>query len=332
MLTQFNQFIRSYQWHEVLLELAVIWIGVYLVFRFLRGTRGAGVIKGFTLLLVVVTVLVWLLGDAFSRLNFIYERFFQLLAILLIVVFQPELRQAMIRLGDTRWFRTSREDTDRVVEAVSNAVQFLSKSQFGALIAIERNVKLGGLIEGGQELDAKLSARLLQSIFWPNSPLHDLGVVIRGERILAAGVQFPLVEEGTLPQHFGSRHRAAAGLSMETDCLVVIVSEETGAISMAERGKIEYDLPRDQFEGLLSERLESSPTLLDFSGEPAEAVAPEKGDEPAPDADAPEAESHQKGSGGKADPDGSDPTAAASKPDSPRKTSEKAVTSSSDPS
>ncbi|TVQ54613.1 MAG: TIGR00159 family protein [Phycisphaerales bacterium] len=272
MWMQLNQFIRSYQWHEVLLEMAVIWIGVYLVFRFLRGTRGAGIIKGFALLLVIVTVLVWLLGDAFSRLEHIYERFFALLAILLIVVFQPELRQAMIRLGDARWFRTSREDTDRVVKDVSNAVQFLSKSQFGALIAIERNIKLGGLIEGGQELDARLSARLLQSIFWPNSPLHDLGVVIRGERILAAGVQFPLVEEGTLPQHFGSRHRAAAGLSMETDCIVVIVSEETGAISLAERGKIDYDLPREDFPRLLGERLENPSTLLDFSGQPATTV------------------------------------------------------------
>lgn len=272
MWMQLNQFIRSYQWHEVLLEMAVIWIGVYLVFRFLRGTRGAGIIKGFALLLVIVTVLVWLLGDAFSRLEHIYERFFALLAILLIVVFQPELRQAMIRLGDARWFRTSREDTDRVVKDVSNAVQFLSKSQFGALIAIERNIKLGGLIEGGQELDAHLSARLLQSIFWPNSPLHDLGVVIRGERILAAGVQFPLVEEGTLPQHFGSRHRAAAGLSMETDCIVVIVSEETGAISLAERGKIDYDLPREDFPRLLGERLENPSTLLDFSGQPATTV------------------------------------------------------------
>ena len=272
MWMQLNQFLRSYQWHEVLLEMAVIWIGVYLVFRFLRGTRGAGIIKGFALLLVIVTVLVWLLGDAFSRLEHIYERFFALLAILLIVVFQPELRQAMIRLGDTRWFRTSREDTDRVVKDVSDAVQFLSKSQFGALIAIERNIKLGGLIEGGQELDARLSARLLQSIFWPNSPLHDLGVVIRGERILAAGVQFPLVEEGTLPQHFGSRHRAAAGLSMETDCVVVIVSEETGAISLAVRGKIDYDLPREDFPELLGERLETPSTLLDFSGQPTTTV------------------------------------------------------------
>jgi diadenylate cyclase len=266
MFIDLNQFFRSYQWYEVLLELAVIWICVYFIFRFLRGTRGAGVIKGLTLLLVALTLAIWLLGrvsDAFGRINFIYERFFGLLAILLIVVFQPELRQAMIRLGQTSWLRSDRRDTSKVVSSVSEAVQFLSKSQFGALIAIERNVRLGGLIEGGQPLDAEVSSRLLQSIFWPNSPLHDLGVVIRGDRILAAGVQFPLVEEGTLPPNLGSRHRAAAGLTTESDAIVVIVSEETGAVSIAERGRIEYDIPREQLHEILAQRLESPATLRD---------------------------------------------------------------------
>lgn len=264
MFFDLSQFFRSYQWYEVLLEVAVIWLCVFFVFRFLRGTRGAGVIKGLTLLLVALTVLIWVLGrasDAFGRINFIYERFFGLLAILLIVVFQPELRQAMIRLGQTRWFGSGSRDTSKVVIAISDAVQFLSKSQFGALIAIERNVRLGGLIEGGQTIDADVSARLLQSIFWPNSPLHDLGVVIRGERIAAAGVQFPLVEEGTLPPNLGSRHRAAAGLTTESDAIVVIVSEETGTVSIAERGHIEYDVSRDELPEILSERLESPGTL-----------------------------------------------------------------------
>lgn len=266
MFDSLNQFIRGYQLHEIILEMAVIWVGVFLVFRFLRGTRGAGVIKGFTLLLIVLTVLVWLLSrasDAFARLNFIYERFFGLLAILLIVVFQPELRQAMIRLGHARWFRPARSDMSKVNAAVCDAVQFLSKSQFGALIAIERSVGLGGLVEGGQALDAEVSARLLQSIFWPNSPLHDLGVVIREDRIVAAGVQFPLVEEGTLPAHFGSRHRAGVGLSQEADCIVVIVSEETGAISIAERGRIDYDIARDRLSEVLARRLEAAPAATD---------------------------------------------------------------------
>jgi diadenylate cyclase len=207
---------------------------------------------------VVATVIIKLAmatdSDAFTRLNFIYDRFLTLAAILLIVVFQRELRQAMGRLGHAMNFRT-RGRAHGVVEAVAQAVDFLSKSQFGALIAIERSSRLGELAEGGVELDAKVDARLLESIFWPNSPLHDLGVVIRGDRVVAASVQFPLVEEGALPQKYGSRHRAGAGLSLEADCLVVIVSEETGGITIAERGQLDSDIARDRFHAVLAERL-----------------------------------------------------------------------------
>lgn len=252
------QLIRSYQVYQVIIEMAVIWIFVYAVFRFLRGTRGAGIFKGFAILFVLVTLLIRVLGqgsNAFERLNFIYDKFLGLLAIVLIVIFQPELRQAMIRLSHTRQFRGSRGHAREVIDSVREAVEFLGKNQFGALIAIERSVQLGGLVEGGQALDARISARLLESIFWPNSPLHDLGVVIRDNRIVAAGVQFPLAEEGVLPPRTGSRHRAAVGLTMESDCVVVIVSEETGALSIAERGRIEYDIPRPELASILSRRL-----------------------------------------------------------------------------
>lgn len=270
MISNFYHIIRSYELHEVILEMAVIWIGVYLVFRFLRGTRGAGVIKGFAVLLVVLTLMIRVIGqatDAFGQLNFLYERFLGLLAIVLIVVFQPELRQAMVRLGQTRLFRSSRTEKSLVVGAVSEAVEFLSKSQFGAIIAIERSVKLGGLVERGQHIDAQLSKQLLESIFWPNSPLHDLGVVVRGDRILAAGVQFPLIESDAIPNHFGSRHRAALGLSSETDCVVVVVSEENGAISIAEHGKIEYDIPRERFAHELASRLDAAPVVDGFGSD-----------------------------------------------------------------
>jgi diadenylate cyclase len=259
------QFLRSYDILQVIIEMTVIWVFVYLVFRFLRGTRGAGIIKGVAIVFVLLTLLFRVLGqgtDAFARLNFIYDRFLQLLAIMLIVIFQPELRQAMIRVSQTRHFRLARGTRTRdVIHAVREAVEFLSKNQFGALIAIERSVKLGGLIEGGQILDAKVSARLLESIFWPNSPMHDLGVVIREDRVMAAGVQFPLAEEGMLPARTGSRHRAAAGLTMETDCIVVIVSEETGTVSLSEAGKIEFDIPRSQLESILAKRLAAPPPL-----------------------------------------------------------------------
>jgi diadenylate cyclase len=273
------QLIRSYELYQVVIEMAVIWIFVYAVFRFFRGTRGAGIFKGFAILFIVVTLLIRVLGqgtDAFARLNFIYDKFLGLLAIGLIVIFQPELRQAMIRLSHTRQFRGYRSHIREVIEAVSEAAEFLSKNQFGALIAIERSVKLGGLVEGGQALDARVSSRLLESIFWPNSPLHDLGVVIRDNRIVAAGVQFPLAEEGNVPPRAGARHRAAVGLTMESDCLVVIVSEETGGVSIAESGRLEYDIPRDQLESVLHQRLAGPapiPTAQSVTLEPDEHPA-----------------------------------------------------------
>jgi diadenylate cyclase len=288
MLRNLQQLIPSYEPLHLAIELAVIWLCVYIIFRFLQGTRGAGVIKGFAVVLVVGTITIRVLAqasDAFTRLNFLYDKFLGLVAILLIVVFQPELRQAMSRLGRALHFRT-RGSVTGVVDAVSQAVEFLSKNQFGALIAIERTARLGGLIETGTALDAKVEARLLESIFWPNNPLHDLGVVIRGDRILAACVQFPLAEEGMLATKFGSRHRAAAGLSLESDCVVIIVSEETGGVSLAEHGRIEEDIPLDEFARTLARRLapgaaaEHPTATADDDAPAADAAEPDPGDDP----------------------------------------------------
>lgn len=258
------------------IELAIIWALVYFTYQFLRGTRGAGVIKGIAVALVCI-ILLQLLGQAtesFDRIDYIFDRFLTLLSVLLIVIFQPELRQAAIRLGQAHPFRSAQPEYDAIITAIDEAAALLSKNQCGALIAIERAVQLGGLIEGGQRIDALVSAPLLEAIFWPNSPLHDLGVVVRGDRIVAAKVQFPLVEEGVIPRRFGSRHRAAVGLSMELDCLVVIVSEETGAVSLAEGGRLEHDIPRKRFRALLSERLAAEPASITKASVTASGAVP----------------------------------------------------------
>lgn len=280
MFSNLQQLVGGYPWYEIVLEMAVIGAVIYLIFRFLRGTRGAGVIKGFFIILVVLTLLIKVLGQsgAFERLEYIYTTFLGLVAILLLVVFQPELRQAMIRLGRTRFMGgTHRRETSHVVESITKAVHVLSKSQFGALMAIERNVGLRGIEATGEKLDAVLSSRLLESIFWPNNPLHDLGVVIRGERVVAANVQFPLAEEGVVEHNLGSRHRAAIGLSMDSDCIVVIVSEETGAISIAAHGNLDREIPHDEFEQVLTRYLMgprgdlSAPLADEPSGEQTES-------------------------------------------------------------
>ena len=257
VLDSLLQILRFEAW-QVLVELLVIWVCVFLVFRFLRGTRGAGVIRGFAVLLIIATVLIRFVGqgsDLFDRLSFIYERFLGFLAFVLIVVFQPELRQVMTRIGHGMWLRGSGSADERVIEAIAEAAVFLSKSQFGALIAIERRTRLGELTDKGQSIDAVVSPRLLEAIFFPNSPLHDLGVVIRDDRIVAAGVQFPLAEEGALDGSFGSRHRAGLGLACESDAIIVIVSEEQGTISIADNGRLTYDIARDRIAQALREHL-----------------------------------------------------------------------------
>ena len=146
------------------------------------------------------------------------------------VVFQPEIRRALMRLGETRFFRSFSIQLNEDIEALVESALFLSRRKIGALIAIEREVGLGGIAESGTRINADLSAAMLNTIFWPNSPLHDLGVIVSQGRIMYAGVQFPLAESGDLERELGSRHRAAVGMSQESDAVVLVVSEQTGDI------------------------------------------------------------------------------------------------------
>jgi len=238
---------------ELILEFAVIWGVVYIVARFLRGTRAAKAIIGLLVLIVTTSLLVLLLGsgDAFERLNFLYGKLLTVMVFVLVVVFQPELRRALVRLGATRWLSGSGLRQARVIEEVLGSVKYLAKHKVGALIAIERQVGLKGIIEAGTKLDAQVSRDLLNTIFWPGSALHDMGVVIQGDRLVAASVQFPLAEGDQFGTELGSRHRAAIGLSNEADCLIVVVSEETGRISVAERGELHSELTVDSLRSYL---------------------------------------------------------------------------------
>ncbi|MBI1338264.1 MAG: TIGR00159 family protein [Phycisphaera sp.] len=253
---RFNQLYRrieTYPWWVVLVEMTVIWLAVYMVFRFLRGTRGARVIKGMAVVLIIGTLGFKLLArdNAFERLNFLYSNFMYAASLALLVIFHPELRRALVRLGETRFFSTARLRKARVIEEVIASVAYLSKNKIGALIAIQRDVGMSGIVEAGTRMDALVSKELLDTIFWPGSALHDMGVVIIGDRIAAAGVQFPLAEGGDLPSELGSRHRASLGLSQEVDALIIVVSEETGTISVAERGVLERNFDADSLRSRL---------------------------------------------------------------------------------
>jgi diadenylate cyclase len=254
-LSQLLLRLRTYDWWVILIEMAVIWSIVYLIVRFLRGTRGAGVLKGLAFVLTIVVFATSLMrgGEIFARLNVLFEDFLAPVAILAVfLIFQPELRRALTRLGEARLFGgTQQLRRARVIEELLGAVEYLSKNKIGALIVIERQVGLGGIIEAGIRLDAEVSRELLSTLFWPGSALHDLGVVIRGDQIIAAGVQFPLAEGEGISQELGSRHRSAIGLSQEADGLVLVVSEETGIISVAEHGALTRGLDIESLRTVL---------------------------------------------------------------------------------
>jgi diadenylate cyclase len=244
--------------HELVIELALIWAVVWLVFRFLRGTRGARALKGAGLVLIIATVMIAGLGrddTAFQRLKLLFGGFLYFASLALVIVFQPELRRALVRLGEARLFRSFSAQIEPVVDELVKAVAYLARNKIGALIAIERDVPLGGIVEAGTPVNADISAELLQTLFWPGSALHDMGVVIRDDKILAAGVQFPLAEGEDISQELGSRHRAAIGLSQEADCIIIVVSEETGAISLAERGQLVRKLSPEALSSMLKRGL-----------------------------------------------------------------------------
>jgi diadenylate cyclase len=241
----------------VLIELILIGAVVWWVITFLRGTRGARMLKGVAFVLISLYLIVRLVGTQFglTRIEFLYRQFLIFASVATVVVFQPELRRALMRLGETRLFRSWSSQVDDEIDALVEAAQFLSRRKIGALVAIERDVGLGGIAESGTRVGAELSAPLLETLFWPNSPLHDLGVIVSGGKIAYAGVQFPLAESGDLERELGSRHRAAVGMSQESDAVVLVVSEETGDVSIAERGQLIRKLTPEGLRGLLSELL-----------------------------------------------------------------------------
>lgn len=250
--------VASYPLWEVAIELLLIGLVVFMIVRFLRGTRAASAIKTLLVLGVLVTVLIRLAVERgmFDRLSYLYDRTVAVVFIALIVIFQPELRRALIRLGEAPLLRSRDSDLARTAREIATACVYLSKQKFGAIIAVERRLGLRGIVEGGTQLNAELSARLLQSIFFPGSALHDLAVVIRDGKIAAGGVQLPLADPEDMPDpSFGSRHRAAVGLTGESDALVIVVSEETGYIRIAEKGVLSAPLDRDDVEPELRARL-----------------------------------------------------------------------------
>jgi diadenylate cyclase len=258
-LPGFLRALQNIPWYRVAIELLIIGLAVFWIIRFLRGTRGARLLKGIAVVLISLYIIVRLLGKNFGleRIEFLYGQFLYFAAFAVTVVFQPELRRALMRLGEARLFRGWSRQVDEQVDLLVESASYCSRRKIGALIAIERDTPLTGMAEESKatRVNADISAALLNTIFFPNTELHDLGVIISQGRIAYAGVQFPMAEGGELERELGARHRAAVGLSQETDAVVLVVSEETGDISIAERGRLIRKLTLDGLRGLLGELL-----------------------------------------------------------------------------
>lgn len=232
---------NTFGWID-LLEVLIFWAGIYLILRSLRGTRGLGILKGgvgFILgLYLASSILESQFGIDLSRMNFLLDKLVTVALIAFMIIFQPELRRGLTRMGERPFSWLTGPAAGRSVSPIAEAAGHMSRRRIGALIVIERSVGISGIIESGVPLSAEVTAPLLESIFYPNAPLHDGAVVVRGSRVVAASCLLPLSDSPDLGPEVGTRHRAAVGLTEETDAMVLVVSEQTGRISLAHYGKI----------------------------------------------------------------------------------------------
>lgn len=232
---------------KMLIEIGILWFAYYIMLIFASGTRGVYVLRGI-ILITLIFVITKQLG--FERINWIFTKIFAISILAFLIIFQPELRRGLASIGQRRWSRFFLKESEIINEIVEAGLS-LSKKKIGALMAIERENRLENYIESGVAIDAKVNAELLITIFMPNTPLHDGGIILAGDRVMAAGCLFPLTQNPKVSKTLGTRHRAALGLSEETDAIVVVVSEETGGISIAIGGRLTHDLDREALERVL---------------------------------------------------------------------------------
>ncbi len=266
---------------RAILDVLVVSVIIYWLLWVAQGTRATQLIRG----IVTLLALVYFLGTSLelSTLNWLLSRTWPALVVALPVIFQPELRRAFEQLGHTgAWLRTSfpangEHDMERTVDEIVRAAAQLARQRFGALIVIERETGLQDYVDRGVPLDATITRQLLINIFFPNSPLHDAAVIVRGDRILAASVVLPLTDNISATGQLGTRHRAAIGVTEESDALAVVVSEETGQIAVAHNGRLLRNLDQDRLRRVLRSLLRldredhrgaTTPSWLHLPGRP----------------------------------------------------------------
>lgn len=243
------KFLQDHWRHGI--EILLLATCIYQIYRAFRATRGAQILVGLGTILVVLTLVSTLFQ--FEVIQWIITRAAAILAFALIVIFQPELRNGLARLGSNRLFSFSNKRRLAFVERFADAVINLSKKRIGALFAIQRGIRLKDYLDSGVVLDAQFSPELAMAVFYPKAPLHDGGMIIADDRVAGAACVFPVTERQMQDRSTGLRHRAAIGLTERTDAIAVAVSEETGGISICENGVIQRNLTEKQFRERLAE-------------------------------------------------------------------------------
>ena len=231
------------------IEILILWVGLYQIYRAVKATKGALIFMGVVVILTVVTILAYLLN--LEVIAWILLRSAVGIAFALVIVFQLELRRVLARVGES-FFSFSKVQKLEFAEGLTEAVMKLSNKRIGALIALEREISLDEYSENGVAVDAEFSPELLMTIFYPMTALHDGGVILSKNRVASAGCVFPLSRNEMSDRTLGLRHRASVGLSEESDCVCIVVSEETGNVAIAMNGVLERNLKGSEFK----ERLE----------------------------------------------------------------------------
>ncbi len=265
------------EWWAVIIELLLIGLVVYWVVDFLEGTRGERLFRGVIFILVAGAIISNQVVQRFalSHVAYLYKGF--LIGVLIIAVagFQPEIRRVLIRVGQPSLWHGGVQELSKTIEEIVAAATDLSSTRTGAIVVLERHVALGEFVDTGVKLDARVTAELLKTIFYPGTSLHDMAAVIRNDRIVAARVQLPLAEADSMRlategnpigskggADLGSRHRAAIGISAGSDAICLVVSEETGAISIAREGKLNRNITECQLRSHLVDTLANKTSVI----------------------------------------------------------------------
>lgn len=237
-------------------DIAIVWYVLYKLIMIIRGTKAIQLLKG-----IVVVISVWILSIVFNlqTIQWITNQAILWGFLVIIILFQPELRRALEQLGRGSIFSRSSKSEEEVIEQIVSSIVtsciYMGKRRIGALITIELETGVGEYAETGIPIDGELTNQLLTNIFTPNTPLHDGAVIIKENKIVAAACYLPLSESASISRDLGTRHRAALGISEVTDALTVIVSEETGAISCAKNGELYRDLDEEDLREILLRNL-----------------------------------------------------------------------------